>query len=275
MTFRTFHAEMAVLLVRPAEPSHTPGMPPEARWSAPPVSRWSDGAAAGGLQVRARTTRRELLVCAARRFAAQGFHATSLSQVVGDGGRTKGALFFHFSSKAALGWAVVDEVHASWDDVTDRIAVRELDPLRALLVVHDAQIGRLECDPIVRGGLRVMREDPVMQADRHKWVENWRAESEVLLRRARAEGLLTDGVDPVSVSATLLSSVVGHHYLAEADHDGPTLWDRMTTTWLALLPSVATRSWLEAWEESGWSRRPAPVAGDYERARRPDADLGA
>jgi AcrR family transcriptional regulator len=248
-------------------------MTTEARWFEPPVSRWSDDAVAGGLQARARTTRRELLLGAARRFAVQGFHGTSLSQVVGDGGRTKGALFFHFSSKSALGWAVVDELHASWDDVVDRITARDLDPLRALLVVYDAQIARLECDPIVQGGLRVMREDPGMQADRHKWVEGWRSESEVLLRRAHADGLLADGVDPAAVSSTLLSSVVGHHYLAEAQPDGPSLWDRMTTTWLGLLPSVAARSWIGPWTASGWSSRSAPCPERYVDARRPDAGL--
>ncbi|GAA4796010.1 hypothetical protein GCM10023200_35110 [Actinomycetospora chlora] len=248
-------------------------MTTEARWFEPPVSRWSDDAVAGGLQARARTTRRELLLGAARRFAAQGFHGTSLSQIVRDGGRTKGALFFHFSSKAALGWAVVDELHASWDDVVDRITARDLDPLRALLVVYDAQIARLVCDPIVQGGLRVMREDPGMQADRHKWVEGWRSESEVLLRRAQERGLLVDEADPEAVSSTLLSSVVGHHYLAEAQPDGPPLWERMTTTWNGLLPTIAVRSWLEAWTASGWSGRPAPALECFLAARRPDAGL--
>jgi hypothetical protein len=51
-------------------------------------------------------------------------------------------------------------------------------------------------DPVVQGGLRVMREDPGMQADRHTWVEGWRAESEVLLARARADGPLTADTDP-------------------------------------------------------------------------------
>lgn len=238
-------------------------------WYDLPVSRWSDQAATANLQARARATRRELLLAAARRFASQGYHETSLAQVVDDGGRTKGALFFHFGSKGALGWAVVDEVHASWDDIAERIAARGLDPLQTLLVVYDAQIARLMFDPIVQGGLRVMREDPNMQTDRHKWVEGWRAESEMLLEQARAEGLLTDDTDPPAVSATLLSAVVGHHYLAEAQPDGPTIWTRMTTTWLGLLPTLAVRPWLRDWSESGWSRRPEPLREPYEQARRP------
>ncbi|WP_285648762.1 TetR/AcrR family transcriptional regulator [Actinomycetospora sp. NBRC 106375] len=244
----------------------TPG---EARWFELPVSRWSDHVAAANLQVRARSTRRELVLAAARRFATQGYHLTTLAQIVADGGRTKGALFFHFESKAALGRAVVDETLASWDDIAERIAARDLDPLRALLVVYDAQIARLMHDPVVQGGVRVLREDPGLQTDRHKWVEVWRAESEVLLERARAAGLLIEGADPAATSATLLSTIVGHHLLAEAQPDGPTVWERMSATWLGLLPTIAAGSWLGRWVTSGWTERPGPDGDAYARARRP------
>ncbi|MEJ2890870.1 ScbR family autoregulator-binding transcription factor [Actinomycetospora aeridis] len=248
-------------------------MTPE--WFELPVSRWSDQAVTAPLQARARATRRELLLAAARRFAAQGYHATALAQVAADGGRTKGALFFHFANKSALGWAVVDELHSSWDDVTARIAARGLDPLQTLLVVYDAQVARLVHDPIVRGGLRVMREDPGMETDRHKWVEGWRADTESLLERARVQGLVHPGTDPASVSATLLSTVVGHHYLTEVQPDGPSLWERMSTTWRALLPTLAQPGWLDGWSASGWTRRPAPDAAAHEQARREGTDRPA
>ncbi|MEJ2860236.1 TetR/AcrR family transcriptional regulator [Actinomycetospora flava] len=237
-------------------------------WFDLPVSRWSDQVATASLQARARATRRELLLAAARRFAVQGYHPTSLSQVVADGGRTKGALFFHFENKSALGWAVVDEVHSSWDDILARIRARGLDPLRALLVLYDAQIGRLMHDPIVMGGVRVLREDPAMQADRHKWVDGWRTDTEVLLAQACADGIVGAGTDPASVSSTLLSTVVGHHYLSEVQPDGPSLWERMTGTWLALLPTLARACWSDHWSTPEWVARPAPDAAAYECARR-------
>lgn len=55
-------------------------------WFTLPVSRWSDRAATAGLQARAEATRHELILAAARRFASQGYHATSLVQVVEDCG---------------------------------------------------------------------------------------------------------------------------------------------------------------------------------------------
>lgn len=65
--------------------------------------------------------------------------------------------------------------------------------------------------------------------------------------------------------------MVGHHYLAEAQSDGPTLWERMTTTWRGLLPAVADGAWVRRWSASGWAHRPAPDAQVFEEARRPDA----
>jgi hypothetical protein len=54
---------------------------------------------------------------------------------------------------------------------------------------------------------------------------------------------------------------VGHHYLAEAQPGGPSLWARMTTTWLGLLPTVADRGWVREWADSGWSARPERTKG--------------
>jgi AcrR family transcriptional regulator len=249
---------------------HTPPVTEDAPWYELPVSRWSDGPVTAHLQARARKTRRQLLVAAARRLAAQGYHGAALSQIIRDSGCTKGAVYFHFPSKAALGQAVVEELHTSWDDITLRVAVRDLDALQTLLLTYDAQVARLTYDPIVRGGLRVIREEPGMQADRHRWVEGWRAETERLLARARAHGLLRAGADASAISGTLLATVIGHHQLAETQPGGPNAWDRMTTTWLGLLPTIADDAWLRRWSASNWAHRPAPTAQQYELARLPE-----
>jgi len=241
----------------------------DAPWYDLPVSRWSDHAVAGHLQPRARKTRRQLLLGAARRLSARGYHAATLRQIVRDSGCTKGAVYFHFRSKAALGGAVVDELRTSWDDITSRIDARGLDPLQNLLLVYDAQIARLSHDPIVRGGLRVIREEPGMQADRHRWVEGWRGETERLLGRARDHGLLRTDADAPAISSTLLATVIGHHQLAETQPGGPNTWDRMTSTWLGLLPAIADDEWVRRWLASNWANRPAPIGEQYDLARQP------
>ncbi len=180
-------------------------------------------------------------------------------------------MYFHFPSKAALGQAVVDETHASWSDVATRIALRDLDALQTLLILYDAQVARLTHDPVVRGGLRVIREEPGMQAGRRLWVEAWRAESQRLLEVARDQDLLRPEAHPAEISGTLLATVIGHQQLAETEPEGPDAWDRMTSTWLGLLPAISSTAWLRSWSESNWSHRPAPTAEQYEHARRPEA----
>ena len=55
-------------------------------------------------------TRRELLEAAFDEIHLHGFQAASLTRILARTGVTKGALYHHFSSKLALGYAVVDEV---------------------------------------------------------------------------------------------------------------------------------------------------------------------
>jgi AcrR family transcriptional regulator len=54
-------------------------------------------------------TREKILGAAFVRFHKDGFRAASIRDILEDTGLTKGALYHHFPSKAALGYAVVDE----------------------------------------------------------------------------------------------------------------------------------------------------------------------
>ena len=53
--------------------------------------------------------RRQLLDAAARRFARQGFRATTIRDVAGDAGMLPGSLYYHFASKNDLLLAVYEE----------------------------------------------------------------------------------------------------------------------------------------------------------------------
>jgi TetR/AcrR family transcriptional regulator, transcriptional repressor for nem operon len=54
------------------------------------------------------TARDKLLEAAVRQIRLQGFSATSVDQLCGEAGVTKGAFFHHFASKDALGVAAAD-----------------------------------------------------------------------------------------------------------------------------------------------------------------------
>ncbi|MBW3554092.1 MAG: TetR/AcrR family transcriptional regulator [Gemmatimonadetes bacterium] len=57
-----------------------------------------------------RDTRRRILEAAFQEFYLRGFQAGSLDSILSAAGVTKGALYHHFRDKAALGYAVLEEV---------------------------------------------------------------------------------------------------------------------------------------------------------------------
>src|ERR1700731_417328 len=79
-------------------------------------------------------TRERLLQAASREIYRSGFQSASLDKILALAGVTKGALYYHFKSKEALGYAVVEEViapdvHGKW--VRPLQSVR--DPIDALI----------------------------------------------------------------------------------------------------------------------------------------------
>ncbi len=64
-------------------------------------------------------TRERLLQAASREIYRSGFQSAGLDTILASAGVTKGALYYHFKSKEALGYAVVEEViapdvHGKW-----------------------------------------------------------------------------------------------------------------------------------------------------------------
>src|SRR5271155_5482668 len=70
-----------------------------------------------GRKVRAprdpKRTRVRLLQAAFQEMHRSGFRSTDLDAILAKAGVTKGALYYHFDNKEALGYAVVDEVIAT------------------------------------------------------------------------------------------------------------------------------------------------------------------
>ena len=98
-------------------------------------------------------TRERLLQAASREIYRSGFQSASLDTILAIAGVTKGALYYHFKSKEALGYAVVEEViapvvHGKW--------VR---PLQSVKDPIDALIGAVQRIPVrpvdVRGGCQL------------------------------------------------------------------------------------------------------------------------
>jgi AcrR family transcriptional regulator len=88
-------------------------------------------------------TREELVAAADRMFTGNGFHATSLDQIAGEAGFTKGAVYSNFSSKEDL-----------FFEVYERRAAASIAQIEAIFAQGDAlsALNRLSTDTVARRG---------------------------------------------------------------------------------------------------------------------------
>lgn len=238
---------------------------PVARWWDVPVVGWSD--AKPSPQKRGRATRHTLLLEAARAFDERGYDAAALSDILAASGRTKGAMYFHFRSKEQLAIDLVREVVDSWDQVRATIAARGLDPLRTLLVETDAYVSRWTHDVVVRGGSRAMSGTTHFAEQHRAWYADWARGTADHLRAALEQGLLRPATDPDRLSRLVVAASCGHRSFAETVEGSRSHFERMTDTWLGILPVVATESWLADVVGPDWEKRPAPDPAAFARAR--------
>src|SRR2546422_85623 len=75
-------------------------------------------------------TRGGIVSAALRLFAERGFASTSIADIAGAAGITKGAIYWHFDSKDALFKAILEGIRRDWQDVVRGPLEREKDPVR-------------------------------------------------------------------------------------------------------------------------------------------------
>src|SRR5260370_25550355 len=89
-------------------------------------------------------TRGRLLRAAFQEMHRSGFRNADLDAILARAGVTKGALYYHFDNKEALGYAVVDEVIAS------TVHQKWVQPLRNAKNPIDVLIGIVQSEPMKR-----------------------------------------------------------------------------------------------------------------------------
>src|SRR6202162_6052518 len=98
-------------------------------------------------------TRERLLQAASREVYRSGFQSASLDAILASAGVTKGALYYHFDNKEALGYAVVEEV------IAPDVRGKWVRPLQSGKDPIDALIGAVQRIPVrpvdVRGGCQL------------------------------------------------------------------------------------------------------------------------
>ncbi len=153
---------------------------------------------------RGLATRRQLVATATDLFAAQGYEATSIDNVLDAAGVSRGALYHHFSGKEALFEAVLESVEEQLAaDVVDA-AEAAPEPRLALQAGCLAWLQRLR-DPVIR---RIVLVDAPAVVGWERWREIDECHWFGLLKAALAEALPPSRLDATSLD------VLAHMLLA-------------------------------------------------------------
>jgi len=169
-------------------------------------------------------TRERLLQAAFREVYRSGFQSAGLDAIVATAGVTKGALYYHFGSKEALGYAVVEEIIAP-DNRGQWLRPLEncKDPIEALI----GTVQGLSVQPeAVRGGcplINLAQEmSPLDAGFRQRLAtifRNWQDGVAAALLDAQKRGKVRRDLEPAQAAGLLLAMVEGYGSLAKNAQD--------------------------------------------------------
>ncbi len=99
----------------------------------------------------AEQTRQKILEVAADEIHQHGFQATSLSTILNRCCISKGALYYHFTNKLELGYAVFEEVYVPVFLATWQPALSQADPIEGLCQFFTSMCESMVCSEAVCG----------------------------------------------------------------------------------------------------------------------------
>jgi TetR/AcrR family transcriptional repressor of nem operon len=157
-------------------------------------------------------TRAFLLQAAAEVFAERGYTETTMSELISRSGLTKGAFYFHFSSKEQLALAVIDEKQRQWVDSVQAAIEAEpqaIDQLRqvayALVRLHRDDPSAFSVSRLTRDLARVPDVNDLVRSHMRAWVGMLAG----MITQAQADGDLPRTVEAGDLAALLVAATDG------------------------------------------------------------------
>jgi TetR/AcrR family transcriptional regulator, transcriptional repressor for nem operon len=169
-------------------------------------------------------TRERLLQAAFREVYKSGFQSAGLDAILAAAGVTKGALYHHFGSKEALGYAIVEEIIAP--DNRDQW-LRPLENCEDPIEVLVGTVQGLSVQPeAVRGGcplINLAQEmsplDPGFRQRLATILRNWQDGVAAALQDGQNRGKVRRDLEPAQAAGLLIAMVEGYGALAKNAQD--------------------------------------------------------
>jgi TetR/AcrR family transcriptional regulator, transcriptional repressor for nem operon len=187
-------------------------------------------------------TRERLLQAAFREVHRSGFQSAGIDTILAATNVTKGALYHHFDSKEALGYAIVEEI------IAKLVRDRWLRPLLSDGQTIDILIGIVRGLPArpadVRAGcplLNLAQEMSPLDEPFRKRLERiflaWQDGIATLLRKGQSQGTVRRNLNPDEAASFLIAMVEGYGSLAKNAQDAK-VWEVGITNIVGWLRSL-------------------------------------
>lgn len=179
-----------------------------------------------------------------------GFQSAGIDTILAATNVTKGALYYHFESKEALGHAIIEEVIAEltrerWMLPLQRS--RDKNPIDALIGIvqsiparpRDVRSGR----PLVNLAQEMSQLDEQFRRRLEMVFHDWQAEIVMALRRGQSQGTVRRDLAPEETASFLMAMVEGYEVLAKNAQDAK-VWNmgiKNITGWLHSLRAPGNR----------------------------------
>ena len=175
-------------------------------------------------------TRRRLLDAAFQQVYKSGFQSADLETILQRAGVTKGALYYHFENKEALGYALVDEI------LTDISRKKWLEPLQAaedpLTALGNIFLSTSLRPEHVAGGCPVnnlaQEMSPLDEGFRKRLAKVfalWHGAIAGALRQGQKRGLVKSEIDADETATFLMAAYEGYISLSKNSQDARVLRD--------------------------------------------------
>ena len=192
-----------------------------------------------------------MLQAAFREVYRYGFQSAGIDTILAATNVTKGALYYHFESKEALGYAIIEEIVAKFPLERWLLPLgrsKDRDPIDALIGIvqsipsrpRDLKAG---C-PLVNLAQEMSQLDEQFRKRLERIFQAWQDGIAMALRRGQSQGTVRRGLVPEKAASFLIAMVEGYEVLAKNAQDAE-LWNmgiENIVGWLGSLRAAGSRN---------------------------------
>jgi len=187
-------------------------------------------------------TRERLVRAAFQEVYRSGFQSASIDTILAATNVTKGALYYHFDSKEALGYAVIEEIVAKFtEDKWLRPLRQGKNPIGTLTgIVQRTSIRREDVNggcPLINLAQEMSPLDERFRKRLERIFHEWQEGIAIALRRGQSQGTVRRDLIPEETAGFLIAMYEGYALLAKNAQDAK-VWNvgiKNIVTWLRSL----------------------------------------